>query len=485
MQARDQLLDLADRTEDPYPEWSAVMRAQAAVVSIALGEQRMAAGMARRAAEIIGHLPDQLALPVLVAHAVTQAINGEAEAARALLERCAPHLPGCDPLSIDQLLVLAALAYASVEEVTTARHWLETAVRKTRGAQAAGLLPFQLSWLTLVCWLDGDWIGALAHGHAAVQIAEETGWATELPNCLIALATVEATLGHERDAREHAALAVRLGERQSGARIFAAHAARVLGLLELSEARPVEAAELLGVAGEFALAQRLGDPVLFNWAGNLTESLVRTGQPEQAARAHRSVVREAEQTRRPTALAVAARCSGLLASSLDVGRRAFDEALDWHAQAAQPFERARTQLCYGEFLRRHRLRTAARIQLGGALATFTRLGAAAWIRRAEVELQATGLTSRKRTPSATDQLTPQELQVAIVVADGVTNADAAARLFLSAKTIEFHLSNVYRKLGIRSRAELVRTVLAGLPEHRTASPEISHDAAGTRPTTLA
>jgi DNA-binding CsgD family transcriptional regulator len=469
-QARDQLLDLADRTEGRYREWSAVMRSQAAIVSIALGEQRMAIGMAGRAAEITGHLPDQLVLPVLVAHAVTQAINGETASARALLERCAPHLPGCDPLSIDQLLVLAALAYALVGEIATARHWLETSVRKTRSAQAAGLLPFQLSWLTLVCWLEGDWVGALAHGHAAVQIAKETGWATELPNCLVALATVEATLGREEEAREHVALAARLGAEQSGARIFAAHAARVSGLLELGAGHPVEAAELLGVAAEFALAGRMGDSVLFNWAGDLTESLVRSGRAEPAARAYRSVVREAEQTGRPAELAIAARCRGLLAGSLDDGRSAFVEALGWHEQAGQPFDHARTQLCFGEFLRRRRLRTEAREQLGAALATFSRLGAVAWVRRAESELRATGLTSRKRTPSATEQLTPQELQVAVVVADGVTNAEAAARLFLSAKTIEFHLSNVYRKLGIRSRSELVRTVLAGLPERRRESP---------------
>lgn len=481
-QARDQLLDLADRTADRYPEWSAMMRAQAAIVSIALGEQRLAIGMAARAVEISAHLPDQLALPVLVTKAVTQAINGDVETARALLERCDPFLPDCDPLSIDQLLVLAALAHAALEEITTARHWLETAVRKTRGAQAAGLLPFQLSWLTLVCWLDGDWVSALANGYAAVQIAEETGWATELPNCLIALATVEATLGHDDDAREHADLAARLGAGGTEARIFAAQAARVLGLLELGAGRPTEAAEHLGVAGEFALAGRMGDTVLFNWAGNLTEALVRAGRPEQAVQALRSAAREAEPTGRPTANAVVARCRGLLADTLDEGRAAFDEALTWHERAAtQPFELARTQLCYGEFLRRHQLRTDARTQLRAALATFGRLGAVAWIRRAEAELQATGLTSRKRAPVATESLTPQELQVAIVVADGVTNAEAAARLFLSAKTIEFHLSNVYRKLGIRSRAELVKLVLAGLlPEQATR--EIRAGDAGTRPT---
>ena len=463
VQARDQVLDLADRTEPRHPEWSALMRAQAAILSITLGEQRLAAGMARRAAELVAHLPDELALPVLVSHALTLALNGEAEQARGLLARCAPHLPGCDPLSIDQVLVLAALAYLSVEDIATARHWLETAVRRTRGAQAGGLLPFQVTWLALTCWWDGDWVSALAHATAAVQLAEDTGWTTELPHALIVLATVEGTLGHDDDARARLELATRIGAGQSGARIHAAHAARIRGLMELGAGRPAEAAAELSTAGEYALANRMGDSVLFNWAGNLVEALVRAGRPGQAERAYRSVRREAEQTRRPTALAVAARCRGLLAGTLDEGRAAFEEALDWHGRGGQPFERARTQLCYGEFLRRHQLRGEARTQLAAARTAFTRLGAAAWARRAEAELHATGVPGRVREPSATEPLTPQELQVALVVADGVTNAEAAARLFLSAKTIEFHLSNVYRKLGIRSRVELVHKVLAGLP----------------------
>jgi DNA-binding CsgD family transcriptional regulator len=92
----------------------------------------------------------------------------------------------------------------------------------------------------------------------------------------------------------------------------------------------------------------------------------------------------------------------------------------------------------------------------------------AWAHRAEGELGATGMTSRRRATNATERLTPQELQVALIVADGATNAEAASRLFLSAKTIEFHLSNVYRKLGIRSRSALVRKVLDGqLPDVRS------------------
>jgi DNA-binding CsgD family transcriptional regulator len=238
----------------------------------------------------------------------------------------------------------------------------------------------------------------------------------------------------------------------------------VLGLLELGAGRAEQAAEHLEVAGGFALAHRMGDSALFNWAGDLTEALARAGRTEQARTAHRSAVREAERSRRPTQLAIAARGRGLLAETPEAGCAAFEDALRWHTAARQPFEQARTQLCYGEFLRRHQRRVDARAQLGAALVTLNRLGAAAWARRTEGELGATGMTSRRRAASPTERLTPQELQVAMIVTDGATNAEAAARLFLSAKTIEFHLSNVYRKLGIRSRAALVRKVLDGLNE---------------------
>jgi DNA-binding CsgD family transcriptional regulator len=465
--ARDQLLDLADRTEARAPEWAALMLGQAAVVSIALGDQRPAGEMTARAARLAAHQPDEQALPVLAVHALALAMNGEPEPARALLERCEPHLHGADPLSIDQLPVLVGLAHASVEQDAAARRWLETAVRATRTAQAVGLLPFQLSWLAWTCWRAGDWVSALAHAHAAVQIAEETGWATELPNSLSVLATVEAALGRADDAREHAERAARVGAEQSSTGIHAARAARVLGLLELGAGRPEQAAEHLAVAGGFALAHRMGDPVLFSWAGDLTEALVRAGRLDQAGTAHLSLVREAERTGRPTARAVAARCRGLLAGSPADGERAFVEALDWHGRAAQPFELARTRFCYGEFLRRHQRRVDARPHLSAAQAAFTRLGAVDWARRAGAELQATGVaagTGARRgaaAPSATERLTPQELQVAMVVAEGATNSEAAARLFLSAKTIEYHLSNAYRKLGVRSRVELARRMLAG------------------------
>ena len=169
-QARDQLLDLAERIHGQSREWSAVMRAQAAIVSIALGEQWSASGMAAQATADVAHLADQHALPVLLAQSVTLAINGEAAAARALIDRCAPHLGSANPLSIDQLLVLAALTYALLGDVDTARQWLETAVRRCRGAQAAGLLPFEVKPRVFEPEATRAFVGALTPSLKAIGI---------------------------------------------------------------------------------------------------------------------------------------------------------------------------------------------------------------------------------------------------------------------------------------------------------------------------
>jgi DNA-binding CsgD family transcriptional regulator len=152
-------------------------------------------------------------------------------------------------------------------------------------------------------------------------------------------------------------------------------------------------------------------------------------------------------------LAAAARCRGLLAAE-DGFEVEFSRALELHARTPTPFERARTELCLGERLRRAKRRAEAREPLRTALTTFERLGAASWTERARTELAATGETARRRDPYAAEQLTPQELQVALVVARGATNKEAGAALFLSPKTIETHLGRVYRKLNVRSRTEL-------------------------------
>ena len=155
--------------------------------------------------------------------------------------------------------------------------------------------------------------------------------------------------------------------------------------------------------------------------------------------------------------ALAWRCRGLLAGEEEFDA-AFGEALRLHGLAGAVLAEARTALLYGERLRRAGRRVDARVQLHAALETFERLGAGAWAARAEGELRASGEALRRRDAEPAERLTPQELQIALVVAGGATNREAGAALFLSPKTIEAHLGRIYRKLAIRSRTELARLV---------------------------
>jgi DNA-binding CsgD family transcriptional regulator len=153
-----------------------------------------------------------------------------------------------------------------------------------------------------------------------------------------------------------------------------------------------------------------------------------------------------------------AHCRGLLADG-KTARSLFEEALTLHARSQRPFERARTQLAYGQFLRRARRRVEARSHLQEAFDSFDQLNARPWAERARLELRAAGRTARTRDPSTALQLTPQELQVARFVASGLHTREVAAQLFLSTRTVDFHLRNVFAKLGISSRTELARLPL--------------------------
>jgi DNA-binding CsgD family transcriptional regulator len=163
-------------------------------------------------------------------------------------------------------------------------------------------------------------------------------------------------------------------------------------------------------------------------------------------------------TAAPWAAGRAAHCRALLAQA-DAAERHFEEGLTPHEQAQRPFERARTHLAYGDFLRRARRRRDSRVHLRAALTSFEDLGARPWADRAHQELRASGETARKRNPTTLLQLTPQELQVARFVAQGLHNREVAAQLFLSPRTIEYHLRNVFTKAGVSSRAELAHLQL--------------------------
>lgn len=193
----------------------------------------------------------------------------------------------------------------------------------------------------------------------------------------------------------------------------------------------------------------------------LAEAWLLSGDPEPPEAALSGVemlTAYGEQAQDPVVLGFVARSRALLAPTPELAEPLFIEALGY--QTSQAFERARTALAYGEFLRRGQRRTEARVHLREALATFEGLDVPLWAERARAELEATGITARKRDPSTLDELTPQEARVAKLVAGGASNREVASQLFLSPKTIEYHLRNVFMKLGVSSRVQLAHLPLA-------------------------
>jgi DNA-binding CsgD family transcriptional regulator len=188
------------------------------------------------------------------------------------------------------------------------------------------------------------------------------------------------------------------------------------------------------------------------------EAAVHGGRPDAAIADIADLETFATTTRASWAAAAAAHGRALLSDGDDADGR-FIEALEHHEASPRRLDRARTELAYGEYLRRRRRRVDARTHLRAALQAFSDVGAARWEERAGQELRASGETTRRRAPSGVTQLTHQELQVAQLVAQGLSNREAAARLFVSQRTVEFHLRHVYAKLGISSRTELARLKL--------------------------
>ncbi len=187
------------------------------------------------------------------------------------------------------------------------------------------------------------------------------------------------------------------------------------------------------------------------------ETAARAGRRELAEEWLEELGAFADGTDMPWARAALHHCRAVLGGPDAEGE--FREALKWHARSTRVPARARTLLALGEHLRRHRRRADARTPLREALSIFEALGAATWAERARQELRASGETARRGNDLVATELTPSETQIAALVRQGLSNKDIAGRLFVSPRTVDFHLRNVYTKLGITSRTELAALAL--------------------------
>lgn len=328
-----------------------------------------------------------------------------------------------------------------------ARTLYARAVSQARDSSSAGQLAPMLDRLAYIELLLGRLQDAEVHGLEGLRLADELSLDAGVAH--VSMATLYAYRGQQAECRNQVRLAMELaGSRQL--KMVGAGGQAALGLLELGAGRLDEALAALESVG----SSTDGHPGILRWATpDLVEAAVRSGRPEACAPAMERLQAWADASGLTAPVAALARCRGLLASGNEAVQY-FEDALRVDAQDSRPLERARIQLLLGETLRRSRRRTQARIHLSSAMTTFERLGATPWADRAGGELRASGETVTRRDPAEREHLTPQELQIAQYAAGGDSNAEIAARLFLSRRTVEYHLAKVYTKTGVASRHHL-------------------------------
>ena len=452
--SRARLFDFAARIEDQLPDVAARAYLAGAQASLASYDIPAITRGIERAARLAGS-DERVALRCDVLGAFAAAQAGAADRAEELLQGRQAQLATEDTLDLDQLVTTSGTCYLALRRTAEARPLLTRAVDASRQANALGMLAHQLPQMALLEWLDGDWTSALALAHEAVELASQTGWLAQLPDSLSILARIEAGFGMA-SCREHAAQA--LAAAQSGGHAgTTVHALAAMGLLALGLDQPHDAADALEDAWD--AASQAAPNLQLQILPDLVEAYARAGLLEQATEKLAQLDDLAARAGCLSARAAAARCHGLL-EPRDFAER-FEQALRWYAEDTLLFDRARTHLAYGIRLYRSRNRADARVQLHSALELFERLGAAPWTERTRTKLVSSGGSAPAHGDILEQRLTPQELQVSLTIQRGLTNADAAAALFLSVKTVEYHLSNIYRKLGIHSRTQLIRILSEG------------------------
>ncbi len=333
-----------------------------------------------------------------------------------------------------------------------ARRSYAEAADRARAAGAVGSLVIALDALASGEVWSGRPTSAAEYGSEGLTLARETGEGNAECRLLGTLAFVAATQGREEDCRQLAGEALAQAQAR-GLVNQGTFAEWALGRLELGFGRYEEA---LGRLERASTSHPFGGLLV---TPDLVEAAVRTDRREAALTGFARFERWAQATESAWGAAAVSRCRGLLAAG-ETASRHFAEAVSLHTA---PYDRARTQLVYGEHLRRERQRSEARDHLRAAVELFAQLGAAPWEERARAELRATGESARKRDPSTIDLLTPQELQIARLVSEGQTNKEVAAQLFLSPRTIDYHLRKVFQKLRISSRAQLSKLDLSREP----------------------
>jgi DNA-binding CsgD family transcriptional regulator len=344
----------------------------------------------------------------------------------------------------------------------TAGHGYARRVAARRAAGTVGTLTVALANLALAESVQGLWPEATANATEGLRLARETGQPATAGYFLSMLAWIAAHQGRAEDCRRLAEEALAIASPRRLAAVVAAFASWTLALLDLAEGWPMGAMERLRAVGGPQHPTAHATIALLA-TGTLVEAAARANAVGGLGTEVARFERWAAWDRRPWTQVTARRCRALISQG-EEAERSFRAALATDGLADLPQELARTELLYGEWLRRERRKADARTHLRAALALFERLGATPWAERAGNELRASGQTARQRVPGTRDQLTPQELQIARLAGRGLTNQQIAEQLFMSRHTVGYHLHKIYAKLGIASRAELRQLEQRWLPD---------------------
>jgi DNA-binding CsgD family transcriptional regulator len=305
--------------------------------------------------------------------------------------------------------------------------------------------------LSVLEWRAGNWELAARHAVDLLALRAQFGREGEQPISELPAALIAAHQGRIEDARHRSERALALAE-ADGIRIAQSGHQWVLGFIEFSRGDPATALEHLERAWEIRDSVGVLEPGWRLELADTLEALIAVGELVEAERKIKTWEKRAQALDRSWALAITARCRALLLAARGdfAGAQAgFERALVEHARTQDPFQHARTFLAQGVTQRRAKQRGAARVTLDQALAIFERLGAPLWAEKARAELQRIGGRIASR-----GELTEAEGRIAALVAEGRTNREVAAALFVTEHTVEGALTRVYRKLGIRSRTEL-------------------------------
>jgi ATP/maltotriose-dependent transcriptional regulator MalT len=327
--------------------------------------------------------------------------------------------------------------------------WLASCTRQVqvvRDAGALAALPIHLTYLGMGIVWTGDFAGAASLVAEIASVAAMTG--TRFPP--YTLLRLRGLQGREAEASAAIASAI---EQFGGQGMTAVRAYWAAAVLYNGLARYTEAASAARRATTGALNHWIPTWVL----PELVEAAARVGDTELARDALERLATTTQPCGTEFALGMEARCRALLSDGAAAGEL-YREAIERLRRTRLRPEVARAHLLYGEWLRRENRRADAREQLRTAHEILAAIGMEAFAERARRELQATGEKVRKRTVDTRDDLTAQERQIARLARDGLSNPEIGARLFLSPRTVEWHLRNVFTKLGIRSRRELANAL---------------------------